>query len=229
MATESPSIYLATPRYRGQAHAIYMSSRLALRPACAARGVGLHIDMTGREALIGRARAAFMTKFLESAASHLLFIDADIGFEPQAVFRLLRAGRDVVGGLYPRKSQDRGNGGLVYEVEPLPEPTPPSSDGFRPVASIGAAFLMISRSAVSRMVEGYPHLVARLGDMHALGVAQAAMVFDSMIAPPSGRYLPRPQAFCHRWRALGGEVWAGEEGGLRHVGEVTHLSAAALE
>jgi hypothetical protein len=228
VAAESPSIYLATPCYGGQAHAIYMSSLLALRPACAAHGVGLQIDMTGGEALIGRARAAFLAKFLDSPATHLLFIDADIGFEPPAVFRLLQAGRDVVGGLYPRKSQDRANGGLVCEVEPLPEPAPPSSGGFRPVASIGAGFLMISRPAASRMVEGYPDLAARLGDMHALGVAQAAMVFDSMIDPQTGRYLPDHQAFCHRWRALGGDVWADEEGGLRHVGEVTHAAKSGV-
>ncbi|HEX4710446.1 hypothetical protein [Phenylobacterium sp.] len=222
MAADIPSIYLATPCYGGQAHAIYMSSLLALRPACAARGVGLHVDLTGGEALIGRARAAFLAKFIESPATHLLFIDADIGFEPRAVFRLLKAGRDVIGGLYPRKRQDRADGGMVYEVEPLPEPAPPSSGGFRPVASIGAGFLMISRPAARRMVEAYPHLVARLGDMHALGVAQAAMVFDSMIDPQTGRYLPDHQAFCHRWRALGGEVWADMESGLRHVGELTH-------
>ncbi|MDB5498766.1 MAG: hypothetical protein JWP28_2797, partial [Phenylobacterium sp.] len=161
MAAESPSIYLATPCYGGQAHAIYMSSLLALRPACAARGVGLQVDLSGGEALIGRGRAAFLAKFLESPATHLLFIDADIGFEPPAVFRLLQAGRDVVGGLYPRKSQERGNGALIYEAEPLPGPAPPSPDGFRPIASLGAGFLMITRSAARRIVEAYPYLRAR--------------------------------------------------------------------
>jgi hypothetical protein len=221
VAADSPSIYLATPCYGGQAHAIYMSSLMAFRPACTARGVPLHLDLTGGEALIGRARAAFLAKFLASPATHLMFIDADIGFEPGAVFRLLDAGRDVVGGLYPRKAQDQA-GPQALEVEPLPDDPAPDADGLRRVASLGAGFLMINRSAASRVVEAHPELRARLGDMHALGVAEAVMVFDSLVDLRTARYLPDHQAFCHRWRALGGEIWADVQSGLRHVGEVTH-------
>ena len=38
--------------------------------------------------------------------THLFWIDGDIGFEPEAALRLLRAGRDVVAGAYPFKREN---------------------------------------------------------------------------------------------------------------------------
>lgn len=219
------SIFLATPCYAGLAHALYMRSLLALRPACAARRIGLHVELGGGEALIGRARAAMLAKFLIGEATHLLFVDADIGFPPEAVFRLLDAGRDVIGGAYPKKAQAEG-GPIAYEFEPLPD-VHPKPDGQVQVADAGTGFLMISRKAARRIANAYPRLKARLGDMHELGVAEAVMVFDSFVDPATGRYLSDHQAFCHRWRALGGDVWLDLAPGLSHVGALVHATADA--
>jgi hypothetical protein len=92
---EKPSIYLATICYGGQAHAEYMAALLAFRPACAARGVDLQIDLAGGEALVGRGRATLMAKFLATDATHLLFAESDRAFDANEVFRLLDANQDV--------------------------------------------------------------------------------------------------------------------------------------
>ena len=105
MPAAKASIYLATICYGGMAHAQYMSSLLAFRPACASRGVSLHIDLAGGEALVGRGRATLMAKFLASNASHLLFADSDRTFDPEAALSLLDSGQDV--------SADDAEGGLL--------------------------------------------------------------------------------------------------------------------
>jgi len=210
-----PRLHLATPCYGGSAHVLYLRSLLALRAACAAGEIPLEIDLAGGEALIGRARAAMMAKFLAGQASHLLFVDADIGFEPQAAFRLLGSGREVVGGVYPRKVSDAG-----FEVgAPLGPATP---DGFQPVSFVGGGFLLVSRAAAERMSAAYPRLQASLGDLRGAAVREAAMVFDSFIEPETGFYLADHQAFCRRWRDLGGEVWADLQVPLVHVGDVEY-------
>src|SRR4051812_11070400 len=99
----SDEIFLATPCFGGQAHIHYMRSVLDLQAACSSRGVGLTVELGGGDALISRARAAMAAKFLKSRATHLLFVDADIGFTPDQVFRLLDASHDLVGGVYPLK------------------------------------------------------------------------------------------------------------------------------
>ncbi len=224
MATFAPFIHLATPCYGGQAQASYMRSLLDLRGACKARGVSWRPDVGGGEALIGRGRGAYLSKFLRSEATHLLFVDADIGFPSEAVFRLLDSGRDVVGGLYPRRIQDwaavRSGASLAWEADELAAPTTPGADGFRRVAAIGAGFLMISRAAAERLEAAYPHLRARLGDLRNAGTPDALMVFDSFVEPQTGRYLNDWQAFARRWTDLGGEVWADTRSGLTHMGEV---------
>ena len=213
MAASKRSIYLATLCYGGMAHAAYMRSILAFRPTCARRNVDLRVDIGGGEALIGRGRASAMAKFLAGDATQLLFIDSDIGFEPASVFRLLDSGLDVVGGVYPRKAPRSG-----AELDELPDESSQARGGFRTVASLGAGFLMISRAAAVRMGEAHPELKARLGDMHGVGVPDAHMVFDSFIDPDTHRYLADHQAFCRRWRHLGGLVWADMESRLTHVG-----------
>ena len=98
------SVFLATPAFGGLASIQFFKSLLDLQPACAARGVGLHIDLTGGDALITRARSVMATHFLEETDhTHLMFVDADIAFRPEQLFRLLDADKDVVGGVYPLK------------------------------------------------------------------------------------------------------------------------------
>jgi hypothetical protein len=45
--------------------------------------------LLGHEPLIPRARSFLADEFLRSDASHLFFIDADIGFDPKAVITML--------------------------------------------------------------------------------------------------------------------------------------------
>jgi hypothetical protein len=79
---------------------------------------------------------------------------------------------------------------------------------------------MVSRQAALRMTEGYPQLRARMGDVAGSKVAEAVMVFDSFIEPETGRYLTDFEAFCRRWRDLGGEVWADPGCQISHLSEV---------
>ena len=215
----SPYLFVATPCYGGQLHALYMRSLLALADACSARGIRVDVELGGGEALISRWRGAVTGLFLTTEATHLLFIDADIGFDAEAVFRLLAAEKDFVGGAYPRKAQAAGK--VAWEVDPLPG-QPLAAEGLQMVGSTGTGFLLVSRSAAQRITQAHPELRAKLGDLSGAVVPEAAMVFDNLIEPGTGRYLADHQAFCRRWRALGGEVWADFDLALTHLGEVAH-------
>jgi hypothetical protein len=69
--------------------------------------------------------------------------------------------------------------------------------------------LLIGRAAARKVCDAFPELEAGLGDVRNAGAARAAMVFESVIEPGTGRYLPDLQAFVRRWRDLGGQVWTG--------------------
>ena len=174
----------------------------------------------------------------QPAFSHLLFIDADIGFTPDQAFRLLDSGHDVVGGVYPTKQIDwarakraweRGRDDVAgashsYVVRFLPDPANKvevDDAGFGVVAYVGTGFLMIRRTALQRLVDAHPELLARHGDLGTPG-AEAAMLFETMIEPGTGQYLSEDYAFCRRWQDLGGDIHADFRGRFTHVGHAAH-------
>lgn len=235
MSSSVPSIFVATPCYGGVATIQYMSSILDLQKACLAKGVGLHVELVGGDALITRARSALAAKFLASEATHLLFIDADIAFQPDQVFRLVNAGREVVGGVYPTKSIDWAKArtavtnrhrdllasSVGYVVRFIPNATNSvevDNGGFGEVAYVGTGFLMLQRSAVQKVCDAHPELRAKLGDMGGRLVPDAVMIFESMIEPETGQHLSEDYAFCRRWRDLGGAVYADFQSRFTHVG-----------
>ena len=242
--TARPFLYLATPCYGGRVYIQFLRSVLGLQSACEARGVGLHVELLGGDALISRARARLATDFLaHSEATHLLFCDADIGFDPQNALRLLDSGKDVAGGVYPLKQIDwekaraaakagladlqAASVGYVIRFIPTPDNSVEVENGMAKVAYVGTGFLMISREAVARVTAAHPELRARLDPAPGPPATEAVMIFETMIEPGTGQHLSEDYAFCRRWRDLGGDIWADVESALTHVGHTAYSGRLA--
>src|ERR1700731_2974037 len=103
--TDQIHLMVATPCFGGQVSSIYAGSVFHLQRAVRSRpNMDLTVLMRDGDALITRARANLVTLFLDNpSATHVLFVDADIGFTPDQVFRLIESGADVVAGVYPIK------------------------------------------------------------------------------------------------------------------------------
>jgi len=222
----------------------FMRSVLDLQTACAERGVKLHVELTGGDALITRARSVLAARFLASDATHLFFVDADIAFTPEHVFRLLEADKDIVGGVYPTKGIDWNKtrsaavsgvkdllaASVGYVVRFVPSPTNSvevDDAGFGPVAYVGAGFMLLKRAAVRRVTDAHPELRAKLDDLSGDLVSEAVMIFESMIEPETRQHLSEDYAFCRRWRDLGGEIYADFRGRLTHVGALAFQGSLA--
>src|ERR1700739_58094 len=103
--TERIHLVVATPCFGGQVSSLYVSSIFHLQSAVRSKSnINLKVELRDGDALITRARANLMTLFLDDpTTTHFLFVDADIGFTPDQVFRLIESGADVVAGAYPFK------------------------------------------------------------------------------------------------------------------------------
>ncbi|MBL8553499.1 MAG: hypothetical protein JNL41_04415 [Phenylobacterium sp.] len=237
-----PFIYLAVPCYGGQLNLYFVQSLLRLQEACRTRGIGLHVDMMGGEALITRGRSRLAAQFLaHPEATHILYIDADIGFAPENVFRLLDADKDVIAAVCPLKQIDwekvraaakagvkdlqAASIGYVVRFIPTPDHSVEVVDGFARVSYGGTGFLMIGRPAMQRLFDAHPELRANMRDMADNQAAETVMVFDTMIEPETGAYLSEDYAFCRRWRDLGGEIWADVSARLTHVGHAAYTGS----
>jgi len=104
-------IFVATPMYGGQCSGTFVQSIQALQTELKNAGVELQSYYLFNESLITRARNYCADEFLRSNATHLLFIDSDIGFRPKDVLSMLALSLteppneyDILGGPYPKKS-----------------------------------------------------------------------------------------------------------------------------
>ena len=85
----------------------YFKSCLQLTALAATKKVELQFGTIGNESLVTRARNTLVQLFMDDEQyTHLLFIDADLAFNPESVFRMLDLDEDVVTGVYPRKVID---------------------------------------------------------------------------------------------------------------------------
>jgi hypothetical protein len=236
----SVNLVVATPCFGGQISVHYATSLFKLQSRLRAyRGVNLKVLFKDGDALITRARASLIAQFLEDgAATHLLFVDADIGFEPEQVIRLIQCGAEMCAAIYPIKRIDwdkvkstietaRPNPAAaalkyVFEVDDPNAVT--QSAGFVRVRYAGTGFLMIRRAALETMCARYPQL--RYKRDHSIDAATQGdnrfALFECMI-DESGTYLSEDFAFCKRWTDIGGEIWADLNSRLSHVGPMAFV------
>ncbi len=235
---EQIHLVVATPCFGGQVSSIYASSIFQLQRALRAKSnVDLKVHLRDGDALITRARANLVTLFLDDpAATHLLFVDADIGFTPEQVFRLIESGADVVAGVYPIKRINWEKAKRALESK---RPNVPAASldyvleindpdhvmvvrGFTRVRYAGTGFLMIRRHVLEKMSAHPDYASLQFFREHSLdalaGSPNRFALFECIIDPVSGTYLSEDFAFCKRWTDIGGEIWADLESRLDHVG-----------
>lgn len=229
-------IFLATPCFGGVVTQGYMQSVCALMAAAPSAGLGLTLALLGQDALITRSRNTLVSHFMgHSGATHLLFVDADIVFEPEHVFRLLRAKKPVVAGIYPLKAYhwDKAcheriasgealeTAGLHYVGKLMPEEQLVRQGDLATALFAGTGFMLIERKTIQELSTAHPETRYRRVDAYrpqAEENLEAYALFDCIIDQESGTYMSEDFTFCHRWRAHGGEIWLDTSAQLAHHG-----------
>jgi hypothetical protein len=158
-----------------------------------------------------------MAKMMSNAkATHYMFIDADIRFQPESIFQMLSYEKEVIAGLYPKKSIPSN-----YVINLLPQ-TRIHGDVFT-VDTAGTGFLIFRRDVYDRLIAAHPE--TKYVDDVGLGKQYEPnmyAIFDCKI-DDKGHYLSEDWLFCRRWQAIGGEIWAHGKTLLNHIGHYEYL------
>jgi len=205
-------VHICMPCYGGQLTEQTFMSFIKWSNTARQLGIDWTLETMTNESLITRARNTLTAKFLTNPDStHLMFIDADIGWEPWHLLVLLNRDVDVIGGLYPMKSLPIKwcvNGFDGAEEGP---------DGLQEVTKTGTGFLLIKRHVFEKL-KSHPAVKPFKNDIGLPLELDPHMktYFDTAVR--ENRYYSEDWMFCENWRDIGGKVWVDKRVLLRHTG-----------
>ena len=205
-------LHIGIPCYGGMVSEPTMTSFLRFTLLAGQAGLNWSLDTMVNESLVTRARNNLMAKMMTNEqATHFMFIDADIRFQPESILQMIAYDKEVIGGLYPKKALP-----VSYVINLKPQ-TKIQGDVFT-VDTMGTGFLMFKRDVYTKLIAAHPE--TKYVDDVGLGKQYEPMmysIFDCKI-DERGHYLSEDWLFCRRWQAIGGEIWAHSKVLLNHVG-----------
>lgn len=198
-----PNILIGTPAYGGNVHCDYVHSLMNVE---AAKNYGIFdysLFTITNESLITRARNTIISYFYNNNNfTHLLWIDADLGFPANTVPLLLKQEKDIIGCPVPLKGKD-DSGNQAFNVGNCLSQT---EDGnIVEVDYIGNAMLLMSRQCVDDLCKDAdiykPSNLTR-------GYRQKEWQYDVFqVGVVDGKYLSEDFWICHKLRNLGYKIY----------------------
>jgi predicted lactoylglutathione lyase len=227
-------IFLGMPMYGGMLTENTMHGLLQLQQWSMAKGVGMRVQTMGNESLITRARNTIVSMMMDQTdyvATHLLFIDADIGFQAQNIERLLCADKDVVCGIYPRKHIHWEK--VIHELKKNPNITEDElevkslgynlnlddplnvkmEDGFCKVSEAATGMMLVKREVFRTMMKKFPERKYESDQIINGKSFKSDNCYDLFAVGPyqtakQKRYLSEDYYFSRLWQECGGDIWA---------------------
>lgn len=212
-------VHIAMPCYGGMVTESGMTSLVAWARYAAEHSIKWSLETMIGESLVTRARNILVARYLvdQPQATHLMFIDADIGWHPAHLLALIDAQKPVVGGLYPLKTLP-----LQWCVNGIPGAQ--VENNLLEVSRTGTGFLLIERSVFTQL-NAHPAVKQFAND---IGVDTAydrelRTYFDTAVR--DARYMSEDWEFCERWRELSGKIYIDQRVQLNHTGSLTYSNS----
>jgi hypothetical protein len=219
LQTHEISLLIAIPCYGGNLTSETTSGLYKLAKHLERIGIFNELLLISNESLIPHGRATIANIFInDTNHTHLLMIDADVGFIPEDVIKLFELNTDFAAGAYPMKViPDKYN--FSIRNREINEEFPAVV-----VDSIGAGFCLVTRSVFTDIMYKYPELKYKPVDK-SLGynVSEQRMnnsyaYFETYIDPITLNLISEDFAFNKRWNSTGGKIWLHLGIQLTHTG-----------
>ena len=232
---------ILTPMYGGTCSANYCVSVTDLARVLSLAGIAFDFFTLSNESLVQRARnVLFNQARRDPETTHILMVDADIGFDPQDVIRLLALQVDFVCGAYSRKSIEwerirtaarAGVGDLgahasstfVHGLEGLVELGQVRDQQLVEIKRAGTGFMLLRASVLDQMersglLASYKNRQEVLSANYVAKGDRLTAFFHCPIDSGEDDLISEDYYFCDMWRKTGGVIWLAPWVRLSHWG-----------
>ncbi len=199
-------IFCAVPTYSGELHHRFVESYVAAVVFCLVHKIELELRIVAGASLIQYARNQLIREFLEDPGNtHLMWIDADVGFDPRAIVQLYERGKDVIGGVYPMKCMP-----IEWPYEPMPGE---QTAVMHRAKILPGGFMLCSRKAVQAVADAAPMYWHYMQGMRF----PTKHVMDLTLEDKT--LLGEDVILCRKFQQAGFDVWCDPQIAFSHTGK----------
>lgn len=215
-------ILIATPAYGGQVYSRYTESLVYTCFFLKMNNIDFELKYINNQ-LVTRARNMCSSIFLEDKTfTHMMFIDADVVWQPQDVKKLLDHDKECVIGVYPNKEYFWQQDNLSLAPSSVIENPNEINEGLVKVKYGATGFMLLARNALERIkdkVETFflPGSNGEQVELHNF--------FDCKVVDHD--YLTEDYYFSYLFNKSGGQIYADTSISLTHLG--THEYGSILK
>jgi len=200
-------IFIATPAYSGLS-ASYTYALFAGQQALLQSGIQADLEIFTENCHVDDGRNVLVRDFLETDCEQMIFLGADLRWNPSELIRLIQYDEDVVAGIYPLKEENESYPVKMIKGEIW------SRNGLIQVEAVPTGFLKIKRNVLERLYEISPKFSSKADNP---GRKPIGLIFERTMkdnARWGGDY-----TFCKKWEAIGGKIFIDPQMTFEHSGE----------
>jgi len=217
----------------------YTQAVLELQQLCIKKGIKITFTLL-KSSLITQGRNLCVSSFLESPCTHMLFIDSDIYFRAESIFKMLDLDKELISIPYPLKTMmwdklyQKFNEGAVKKAGdihrflntyPMKVENPDDiklDNGVMEVTHSPTGCMLIKRSVFDKMIKKYPDKnIVQKTVINGEYVDRPNLwnFFDCIHDPETKTYMGEDFSFCKLWKDIGGTCYVYVNDPIIHVGE----------
>jgi hypothetical protein len=213
-------VMIATPAYSGKVDIPYMLSFSNTVSLLNSQGIEVQPLVVTSGSLLVAERNRLLQAFWESDCTHILCIDADLGWPAQAVLAMLQAEKEFVAGVYPARGDSKS---FIFRPVYKDDGSILNEKHLLKMEYIPSGFMLIARSALEKMREKHPNLSYAPKDARNTS-EEAYCLFNTEVW--EGEFWGEDYVFCRKAREAGVDIWVDPLIQFDHAGTIGMLMQA---
>ena len=242
-------IYLATPVH-SECSVHYTLALLNFQLECHKRDIDVSFALL-KSSLVTQGRNLCVSNFLEiqDPYTHFLFIDSDIEFQAETIFKMIEADKEVIAAPYPLKdinweklqkrisnkeldSDTMSKMGFTWPVKIGNQKQILVEKGIIEVSHAPTGCMLIKKDVFYKMMDAYPNL--KIEQYSMINGKESTKpyyynFFDTYHEPETKQYYGEDFGFCKRWTEIGGKCYLYIKDDITHIGEYKYTGNLFLD